>query len=85
MTNEIIYLAITPNGLQTALSYVETGAAVWCGADAMTDDDFNANTDPRVSRFTYPLKDAPTDVLADALATVREHHPEGMIWVEAKA
>jgi hypothetical protein len=80
----MIYLAITPQGLQKALqSATEVGATVWCGSDAISQEDFAAFAGGDVSRFTYSLGDASADVLAGAIATIREHHPDSTIWVEA--
>lgn len=82
---EMIYLATTPKGLQKALqSAAEMGATVWCGSDAMSDEDFDAFVGVDVSRFNYSLGDASEDVLEGAIDTIREHHPDSTIWVEAK-
>jgi hypothetical protein len=81
---EMIYLAITPKGLQDALQIAaEMGATVWCGADAMTKEEFDAYVGSNVSRFNYSLNDATEDVLAGAIDTMREHHPGSTIWVES--
>jgi hypothetical protein len=83
---KMIYLATTPQGLQKALqSAAELGAAVWCGSDAISEAEFNAFAGADVSRFNYSLGDASEDVLAGAIDTIREHHPDSTIWVEAKA
>lgn len=83
---EMIYLAITPQGLKNALQCAaEMGVTVWCASDAMTEDEFHAYGESDVSRFNYSLGDASEDVLAGAIDTIREHHPDATIWVEAKA
>lgn len=82
---EIIYLAPTPRGLQKTLqSAAETGATVWCGSDTMSEEDFDAFVGIDVSRFNYSLGDASADVLEGAIHTIREHHPDSTIWVEAR-
>jgi hypothetical protein len=82
---EMIYLAITPQGLEEALhTAAEMGAAVWCGSDAMSEEEFDTFVGADVTRFNYPLNDASPDVLVGAIETVREHHPNDTIWVEAK-
>lgn len=61
------------------------GATVWCGSDAMSEEEFDAFVGTDVTRFNYPLNDESADVFVGAIDTVREHHPSAMIWVEAKA
>jgi hypothetical protein len=34
-----------------------------------------------LSRFDYPLLGEPPDIIADALATIAEHHPNESIWL----
>lgn len=82
----MVYLAITAQGLQGALeTAAKTGAVVWCGADTMTEQDFDRHIGSAVSRFNYTLGDATEDDLAGAVETIRLHHPEASIWVESKA
>ena len=81
----MIYLAITSHGLQKALeTAAQIGATVWCGSDAMGEEEFNTFVGADVTRFNYSLNDAAEDVLAGAIETVKEHHPNVTIWVEAK-
>ena len=35
-----------------------------------------------MTRFSYPLAGAEPEVVAEALATIREHHPGETIWVQ---
>ena len=76
----MIFLAITPEGLRKALE-VASGLSyhIWCGSDAVSESD---EAFRRVSRFNYPLKGAGKDVLEDALGTIKEHHPNQIIWIE---
>jgi len=81
-----IYLAITAKGLQQALmTAAETGGTVWCGADAMTEQEFSAHVGSAVTRFAYPLAAESDDVLTGAIETIFEHHPAAIIWVESIA
>lgn len=81
---EMVYLAITKYGLEKALhAGVETGATVWCGADTMSEGEFESHTGSAVSRFTYSIDNA--DDIAGAVDTIREHHPGAVIWVEAQS
>jgi hypothetical protein len=41
---EMIYLAITPQGLEKALhTAAKMGAAVWCGSNAMREEEFDTS------------------------------------------
>jgi hypothetical protein len=82
---EMIYLAITPMGVQSALkTAADSSATVWCGADAMSEQEFDAHLGSNVSRFNYSLGDATDADIAGAIETVREHHPSAIIWVESQ-
>jgi hypothetical protein len=78
-----VFLAISPQGLKEALQLASsTGSPVWCGSDAVSESEFELLTGKSVTRFIYPLKDEPADVINDAVATIEEHHPDAIIWVE---
>lgn len=87
----MVYLAMTPQGLQDILALLldrgDGDADVWCGADAISEAGFNKLDYPGlfISRFDYPLAGADSDTMADALGTIREHHPGKRIWVESVA
>jgi hypothetical protein len=81
---EAIYLAITKNGLEKAMQAgIETGATFWCGADTLSEAEFESHTGSALSRFAYSIDDEQD--LEGALETIREHHPGAVIWVEAKS
>ncbi|MHA6852823.1 hypothetical protein [Ralstonia pseudosolanacearum] len=79
--SHMVFLAITPQGLQDAL-HSKQGMPIWCGADAISGDGYRELASRQVSRFTYTLGDASPDVLQDALQTIQEHHPGELVWVE---
>ncbi|UDF37611.1 UNVERIFIED_ORG: hypothetical protein LHJ69_11270 [Shinella sp. XGS7] len=79
----MVYLAITSNGLAEVLRVREDEkTAVWCGSDAISEDDYDDLKAGNVSRFSYPLRGQESDVLAGALETIEEHHPNETVWVE---
>ena len=79
-----VFLAITAKGLQQALAASsETGAAVWCGADAVSEQDYKLHSASSLSRFNFPLAAASEDVFSGAVDTIRDHHPEDTIWIES--
>lgn len=79
----MVFLAITSNGLAEVLR-VRDGekTAVWCGSDAISEGAYDQLKAGNVSRFNYPLQGQNSDVLAGALETVEEHHPDETVWVE---
>ncbi|OYD52398.1 hypothetical protein CGK74_18140 [Thauera propionica] len=79
-----VFLAISPQGLKEAVQLASpTGSPIWCGSDAVSESEFQSLAGQSVTRFIYPLKDEPADVIDDALATIEEHHPGATIWVES--
>lgn len=75
----MVFLAITPQGLAEAIRLAKAeGQPVWCSAEAMPE----AECVTGLSRFDYSLFGGPPDVIAGALATIAEHHPNESIWLE---
>jgi hypothetical protein len=82
----VVFLAITPFGLKDAMrDAARSGAAVWCGADAITEQDFTALMGKGLTRFAYALGARDPLVLEGALDTIGQHHPDKIVWVEAAA
>jgi hypothetical protein len=79
----MVFLAISASGLAEAIS-LACGAPVWCGSDAISEEAFCELQGQNVSRFVYPLAGQGAEILADAVATIREHHPNERIWVESE-
>jgi len=79
----MVFLAISPEGLQHALQVAsEANLPIWCGMDAISDADYGKLAGRNVSRFVYPLRGAPAEALQDAIDTIAEHHPDQPVWVE---
>jgi hypothetical protein len=82
----MVFLAITSTGLAEALRVASAeNGAVWCSADALSEEEFEACGAPDLTRFTFSLQDVDAACLAGALATIAEHHPGQHIWVEGRA
>lgn len=80
---QMVFLAITSEGLRQALLHsAGPTVSVWCGSDAITEREYEAQRTPRLSRFRFPLQGETREVLEGALDTIREHHPGETIWVE---
>lgn len=82
----MVFLAVTPNGLKEALrEAASSNSTVWCSADAISEADFDALEVPSLTRLDYLLEGRDPLVLADALATIDQHHPGEVVWLEATA
>lgn len=79
---QMIYLAITPKGLRDAIQAATPADAIWCGSDAISEEDYDAlTTGVNMSRFVYELADR--ELIDGAVETIEEHHPGQTIWIEA--
>ncbi len=83
----MVLVALEPLAAAEAIRIAKQGGcSVWVGSDAISEDEHkrltNAGTD--VTRFAYPLAHASHDAIQDALATVEEHHPSEVIWLQHK-
>jgi hypothetical protein len=80
----MVYLALTPQGLQEILGSPETAKMfVWCGVDALSEAEFQKLERGNVTRLTYSFVNADTATIERALDTIEEHHPGERIWVES--
>ena len=78
----MVFLALTRSGLDDALALARNMAlSIWCSADAIDEQAFDALGQSDLTRFTYSLVST-ADALDDALATIEEHHPGERIWIE---
>ena len=80
---QMVFLAITPSGLQEAMKVrSDKSTPSWCGSDAISEEDYGLLRCENVTRFIYPLSGENSDLLADAIETIEQHHPNQTIWVE---
>lgn len=80
----MVYLAITAQGLREILTFTDhSSVEIWCGADALSTSEYEMPEYRNLSRFDYPLAQADEATMADALSTIREHHPQKTIWVQS--
>lgn len=82
----MVHLVLTPQGLQEILAALpDAENAMWCSADALSEDEFDKLRRGNMTRFDYSLADADQETIAGAIATIEEHHPGERIWVESVA
>lgn len=80
----MVFLAITPRGLKRALQNAAGySAAIWCGADDISEEAFDALEGVNLTRFSYELGRRDASTLKGSLLTIEEHHPVEVVWVEA--
>ncbi|RYF44374.1 MAG: hypothetical protein EOO38_18040 [Cytophagaceae bacterium] len=80
----MVYLALTPQGLQEILDTPEAvEMPIWCGANALSEADFTKLERSNVTRFIYSFENADKATIQSALSTIEDHHPGERIWVES--
>jgi len=83
----MILFALTPRGLTDAkaLAAQNSNVAIWCPAEAMTEQESGAAGSISVTRFSLPLKGDgnPRLSMKHAMDVIREHHPDETVWIEA--
>lgn len=80
----MVFLAITSAGLAEAIALSnESPFPIWCGSDAIGEEEYQKLSGVDLSRFIYPLSGEPNEVIVGALETIAEHHPGENIWVES--
>ena len=79
----MVFLAITPTGLKEAMqARIVKSTPIWCGSDAISEEDYRLLRGENVTRFIFPLSGVNSDLLGDAIDTIEQHHPDQTIWVE---
>ena len=68
----MVFLAITTSGLREAIEIAERRElSIRCGADAISESEYEALEGPAISRFVYSLANEGPAVLAGAIGTSR--------------
>jgi hypothetical protein len=81
----MVYLALEPAAAHVAIELArQNQCSVWVGSDGITSEEFEqlVQQGVRITRFAYPLSHASPETVADALDTVKEHHPNEIIWLQ---
>jgi len=85
----MVYLVLEAAAVSEAIDIAkQSGAAVWVGSDALTDDELlclRVEKGLNLTRFTYPLSHASSETIEKAIATVVEHHPNETLWIQHPA
>ena len=82
----MVFLALTAEGLADAIALSKAKPfPIWCGSDAISATEYQTLSGVDLTRFIYPLSGQSSDVIAEALETIAQHHPGENIWVESNA
>jgi len=83
--SRMVYLALDrTSALQVIALAASDGNGVWVGSDAISEEEHRrfSSEGVRLTRFTYALAGASAPVVEEALATMEEHQPGEIIWVQ---
>lgn len=80
----MVFLATSRRGYEAYIS-LNSGGALWVSAGILSPHELS---DLRargysVTNFSYAIGQDDRDTMLDALSTIREHHPEETLWIEA--
>ena len=81
----MVFLVLKPESMSNTVRFAkQSGDSVGVGSDAVTSEEHYdlVRDGVKVTRFSYPLANGTADVVADALATIKEHHPSEIIWIQ---
>ena len=64
---------------------LNAGAALWLSGGLLTAAELSEARDRglKVTDFTHEIRSADLEALADAISTIKEHHPGQPLWIEA--
>jgi hypothetical protein len=80
----MVFLATTRRAYDDYIA-LNTQAALWLSAAVLTDEEVRRlrSAGKKVTTFAHEVRSDHPEVLSEAIATIREHHPSESIWVDA--
>lgn len=81
----MVYLALSSEAVSEVIRLAaDADCSVWVGSDAITPEEHNRLTraGAKVTRFSFPLGEARPDIISNAMATIEEHHPGEIVWIQ---
>ena len=78
-------LALTRAGVASFVQGNPNSACLWIGSDVLSEAEVEKlrNMNREVSVFVHPVRTR--HEIGDAIPTLREHHPDEPVWIEAAA
>lgn len=79
----MVFLATTRRALGDYIA-MNTEGSLWISASLAAEDQVAClrSAGKNVTTFSHEIRSDDKESLADAVATIREHHPDESIWVE---
>jgi hypothetical protein len=79
----MVFLATTRRGYDAYMALNQT-AGLWISTAVLTEEELRRlrSEGRHVTTFAHAVGTDDPDVLSEAIATIREHHPSESIWVE---
>ena len=80
----MVFFAITRKGYESYLALRDAVGALWLGAEVLSDEEVAGlrQLGISVSVFNHVIEPHDTDVLANAVETIKEHHLGEPLWIE---
>lgn len=81
----MVFFAMTRQGVEAFVSSVVTAERLsGISAGILTSEELSElhGRGFDVSDFDYEIHPGDLDVVADAISTIKEHHPDELLWVE---
>lgn len=81
----MVFFAMTRQGVESFRQLsVDSRASLWISAGILASEELSElhGRGVNVSDFDYEIHPGDLDVVADAISTIKEHHPDELLWVE---
>jgi hypothetical protein len=80
----VVFLATTRRGYES-FTTLNADADLWISGGVLTAEELTQlrARGLKITDFTHEISTSEPDEIADAVSTIREHHPGEPIWVEA--
>lgn len=81
----MVFLATTRHAFDDYVA-LNPDAALWVSATMVGDEEVRRlrSAGKSVTTFAYEVRPDDPELLSEALATIREHHPNQSIWVDVQ-
>jgi len=81
----MVFLAITRSGYEEFARIDASGVSLWVGAGVLSADELSSlRADGLdVSDFNFEIRREDSLAIEGAVATIQEHHPGEVVWVQA--
>lgn len=81
----MIFFVISRKGFESYLSVAtNVSAPLWVSAGVLSQSELDElrSREVNITNFNYEIGLNETEVIEDAIETIREHHPDEVIWIQ---